>query len=32
MQTHHLELNNPDFIRNPYPILEDLRNTKPIFF
>ncbi len=32
MQTHHLELNNPDFIRNPYPLLEELRNAKPIFF
>ena len=32
MQTHHLELNNPDFIANPYPILEELRNTKPIFY
>ncbi len=32
MQTDHLELNNPDFIRNPYPRLEKLRSTKPIFW
>ena len=32
MQTHHLELNNPDFIRNPYLILGELRNSKPIFY
>ena len=32
MQTHHLELNNPDFILNPYPILGELRRNKPIFY
>jgi cytochrome P450 len=32
MQTHHLELNNPDFIRNPYPLLKELRDSKPIFY
>ncbi len=32
MQTHHLELNDPDFIRNPYPILTELRNSQPIFY
>jgi cytochrome P450 len=32
MQTDHLELNNPEFIANPYPILEELRRSKPIFY
>ena len=27
-----LKLSDPDFIRNPYPTLEDLRETAPIFF
>jgi cytochrome P450 len=32
MQTFHLELNAPDFIRDPYPLLETLRHEKPIFY
>ena len=32
MHSAHLELNNPDFIRNPYPIFDQLRLTQPIFW
>jgi cytochrome P450 len=32
MQIHHLGLNQPDFIADPYPLLERLRQEKPIFY
>lgn len=29
---HHLDINNPKFIHNPYPLLAELRETLPIFY
>jgi cytochrome P450 len=31
MLEHHLNLNDPSFIQNPYPTLEDLRERQPVF-
>jgi unspecific monooxygenase len=28
---HHLDINHPDFIANPYPVLAELREDRPIF-
>ena len=32
MLTRELDLNQPDFIFNPYPLLTELRETTPIFY
>lgn len=32
MREHHLDLNHPDFVFNPYPRLAELRETVPVFF
>jgi unspecific monooxygenase len=32
LPAHHLDLNEPGFIANPYSQLEDLRMDKPVFF
>jgi cytochrome P450 len=32
MKNFHLELNDPAFILNPYPKLEELRESKPVFW
>lgn len=29
---HHINLNDPDFIENPYPVLSELRTEKPVFY
>ncbi len=32
MQTHHLNINDPGFIYDPYPTLAELRENLPVFF
>jgi cytochrome P450 len=32
VQTYHLELNAPDFIADPYPLLAKLRQEMPVFY
>lgn len=29
---YHLELNRPEFVQDPYPLLKELRETCPVFF
>lgn len=31
-KTHHLDINHPDFIANPYPTLQELRDHLPVFY
>jgi len=31
MREYHLDLNNPEFVYDPYPLLAELRNTLPAF-
>lgn len=31
MLEHHLDINDPDFIRDPYPTLRTLRETRPVY-
>src|SRR3989442_1199409 len=32
MREYHLDLNNPEFVYDPYPLLAELRDTLPVFF
>lgn len=32
MREFHLDLNHPDFVFDPYPLLADLRENRPVFF
>lgn len=32
MHERQLDLNHPDFVFNPYPLLSEIRNTTPIFY
>ncbi|RIH92157.1 cytochrome P450 [Meiothermus granaticius] len=32
MQTFHLDLNHPQFVRDPYPLLAELRENLPVFY
>ena len=32
MIEHSLNINDPDFVRNPYPVLAELRQRTPIFY
>lgn len=32
MQTYHLNINDPAFIYEPYPVLAELRETQPVFY
>ncbi len=32
LSKHHIDINHPEFISGPYPVLAKLRETKPIFF
>ncbi|GEM84866.1 cytochrome P450 [Meiothermus hypogaeus] len=32
MQTHHLNINDPAFVYDPYPTLADLRENLPVFY
>jgi unspecific monooxygenase len=32
MLERHFDLNHPDFIKNPYPLLEEFRETAPFFY
>jgi len=32
MREYHLDLNNPEFVYDPYPLLAELRDTLPAFF
>jgi len=32
MRDYHLDLNNPEFVYDPYPLLAELRDTLPAFF
>ena len=32
MIEHSLNINDPDFVRNPYPVLAELRQHTPIFY
>src|SRR2546427_10009228 len=32
MRDYHLDINNPEFVYDPYPLLAELRDTLPAFF
>lgn len=32
MLEHHFNMNDPEFIRDPYPLLAEFRKTKPLFY